>query len=462
MPIDLINRVIRSTLQMSALVMLGWLPLAAGGESRENAIQEFLERVGTIAPESLVQQGFVQQELERPKDLQEAMDAQTLSRRVQAVVAEPMLNSSKANDDPAGKLGKDEALLRDALELYALRDFHTAIPAFVKVLNYEDVKPEVEQQSLLYLAAIYYHLDLPLRSIALLELYADRFRRAANREEIIFQVGKIHLELGQHDAAIATFYRVLNAIVLAGKEQMDNYLELARKAQFEIARTHFDRAEWVQAQELFQRILVFDLTEDDLETLRYYQARALIFSGRRLDGIHAIGKFLSDYPESPFLAELRYEKARAQIAMNQVELGRGGLIELLEMGGVPDPAKPDEFGNWRRIAGNFLANYHYRQGKYEVALRLYQAIVVMDPSPQWQLPIIMQMASCFRNLEQLDRAIESLAFVVQEVRGMRERTGGSPLSPNLEFLENSASWQLGLLRWKNEFVARLNPEPPLN
>jgi len=278
------------------------------------------------------------------------------------------------------------------------------------------------------------------------------------REEIIFQIGQIHRELGQLDAAIAAFYRVLNAIIMAGEDDMNSYLNLARKAQFEIARTHFDLGQWAQALDLFQRIALFELGPEDRETLRFYQARALLYVGRRGEGLREIEKFAAEYPKSQFLAELQYEKARTQIDMKQVESGRRTLMDLVEMGGLPEENMSRQWIEWRRIAGNFLANYYYKAGDFEVALQLYQSIVVMDESPRWQLPVVMQMAGCFRQLGQPERALESLEFIVQEVSLMRERFGAEAIGPDLEFLENSATWQLDLLRWRQGFAEQLELE----
>lgn len=438
-------------------------PLPAAEDADAASSLGFFERMGTKAPGEDAEAAA-----EVPGELQRAIEAQTISGKVREVVEggrdgfslEDLEDAATA--EPAGPkppLRKDEKLFNAAIELYNAMDFKAAVSAFVKVLNYQAVQPEVEKQTLIYLARIYYQLDMPLRTISLMEIYVDNFPQDPKREEIIFQIGKIHREVGQYDAAISAFYRVLNAIILAGEQKMQNYLDLARMAQFEIARTHFDLEEWAQALDLFERISLFELGPDDRETLRFYKARALLYLGRRGEGLREIEKFTEQYPESPFRAELQYEKARAQIEMNQVASGRGTLLDLIEMGGAPDANTSDEWVEWRRVAGNFLANYYYKLEQFETALKFYQSIVVMDESPQWQLPIVMQMANCFRRLEQVDRAIESLEFVAQEVQSMRERADGAELGPDLEFLANSANWQLDLLRWQQGFVAQLDEAP---
>lgn len=388
-----------------------------------------------------------------------ASPASELGSKIEALVRED-LEAGKADpvEEKARPLSVDEQLFASALSLYHSTDYQRAIAAFVKVLNYEGVRPDVEKKALIYLARIYYQLDMPLRTISLMDMFVNHFPQDARREAVIFQIGKIHRELGQYEAAIAAFYRVLNAIILAGEDNMKSYLDLARKAQFEIARTHFDLGEWAQALDLFERIALFELGPEDQETLRFYKVKSLLNLGRRGEGLRQIEKFASQYPKSPFLAELQYEKARAEIDINRVEAGRKSLMDLVEMGGTPEDDTSGEWIRWRRVAGNFLSNYYYKLGEFEIALRLYQAIVVMDDSPQWQLPIVMQMAGCFRQLGQYDRAAESLRFVVGEIRSMRERSGAQVLSADFEFLENSASWHLNLIEWREAFAKQLQAD----
>jgi tetratricopeptide (TPR) repeat protein len=421
----------------------------------KNVVTDIFEQIGAVGP--------VRQNLppEQAQELEKAMDLQTLLGQVRAIVADELPGMAVALIQKERPLRHDEKLFNTALDLYAEKNFIEAVTAFVAVLNYSGVQQDVEQLTLIYLARIYYQLGMPVRSISLLEIYVEKFPKDPRREQVLFQVGMLYRQIGQYDAAISAFYRVLNAIILSGEEQMRDYLELARMAQFEIARTHFERQEWDQAFELFQRIDLFELASEDRETVRFYLAMALLLNDRHIEGVRATERFLTEYPESPFAAELLYEKARTKMKMNQIDAAKHTLIELIEMGGVPNGNVEREWGGWRRVAGNFLGNYYFKIGQYEKALSLYQSIVVMDRSPQWQLPIVMQMAACFRKLGQIDRAIEALKFIAAEVEGMRARAGGATLSVDLEFLHNSANWQFEMLSWQKDFMARLNPEPSL-
>ncbi len=140
---------------------------------------------------------------------------------------------------------------------------------------------------------------------------------------------------------------------------MDAYLKLARMAQFEIARTRFALGQWAQAIDLFNRIDLLELGAEDRETLRFYRAKSLVYVGERGKGLRAIDGFIAEYPNSSFNPELHYEKARAQISMKQMDQGRQTLTGLLEMGGVPQQNMTSEWVEWRRMSGNFLANYYF-------------------------------------------------------------------------------------------------------
>jgi tetratricopeptide (TPR) repeat protein len=425
-------------------------------DSREQSSLGFFERMGAVAPAQI----DVAQSVRDPEDQQAAAEAADDPADQLGLEVAQLLGAElpAAEVETQAPLGPDELLLESALQFYHAMDYKSAISAFVKVLNFESARPEVEKTALIHIARIYYQQDMPLRTTSLLKLYADSYPNDPRRQEIIFQTGMIHREEGQYELAIAAFYRVLNAIIMSGEDGMDSYLKLARRAQFEIARTHFALAQWDQALDLFNRIVLLELAPEDRETLRFYKAKALLNVGERGKGLREIDQFIAEYPNSSFTAELRYEKARAEIDMKHIDAGRQTLLGLVEMGGVPEENTTSEWVQWRRLAGNFLANYYFESGEYETALRLYQALVVMDQAPQWQLPIVLQMASCFRELGRYGRAAESFNFVVQEVDVMRENSGVDTLSEEFEFLADSASWQLGLLNWYEGFTEQLKED----
>ena len=442
------------------LTLLGPAHLAlAKFEVEEDSSFGFFERMGTLPPATMqlnrtplaldyVAQSKAEKAAEGPAD--------RIGQQVAQLLGPELANANAADPVETEVLpAADEQLLESALRIYHGMDYQAAIAAFVKVLNFVELRPEVEKKALIYIARIYYQLDMPLRTIALLELYADSYPSDPRREEVIFQTGMIHREMGQFEPAIAAFYRVLNAIIMAGEGGIDAYLKLARMAQFEIARTRFALGQWAQAIDLFNRIDLLELGAEDRETLRFYRAKSLVYVGERGKGLRAIDRFIAEYPNSSFNPELHYEKARAQISMKQMDQGRQTLTDLLEMGGVPQQNMTSEWVEWRRMSGNFLANYYFECGEYEPALQLYQALVVMDQAPQWQLPIVLQMASCFRELNRHQRAVESFEFVVQEIDLMRENSGVDALGAEFEFLADSAAWQLGLLKWYDGIAQRV-------
>jgi tetratricopeptide (TPR) repeat protein len=452
-----------------ALALWGGAPCASAVlDPRAGSSLEFFERMGTVAPAAAqIDEAQAVGKPALPGQADAADEVAGVADQLGSEVAQlvgPDLVSTQpkavaADAEAVAVLpGPDEQLLEAALQFYHGMDYMSAISALVKVLNFEGVRPEVEKSALIYIARIYYQLNMPLRTIGLLELYADSYPDDPRREEVIFQTGILHREVGQYEPAIAAFYRVLNAIIMAGEDGMEAYLKLARRAQFEIARTHFALGEWAQALDLFNRIVLLELAPQDRETLRFYKAKALVYAGERGKGLREIDRFIEAYPNSSFIAELRYEKARAQIEMKEIDAGRQTLMGLIEMGGVPEENMTSEWVEWRRVAGNFLANYYFKSAEYETALRLYQALVVMDSAPQWQLPIVLQMASCFRELGRYERAADSLQFVIQEIDVMRENSGVDKLSGEFEFLADSASWQLGLLNWHTDFIQRLEDD----
>ncbi|MCZ6671923.1 MAG: tetratricopeptide repeat protein, partial [Verrucomicrobia bacterium] len=323
-----------------------------------------------------------------------------------------------------------------------------AIKIYLKVLNIADVPVLEHKKALFGLAETYYKRGSLAQSVSLLDQFLQEFPEDERRVEIIFQVGLLYREMRLYPEAITTFYRVLNSIVVTGEINLPKYLSLARRSQFEIARSHYYGEQWDQALVLLDRIELFELNPKDRESLLFYQAHATLRMGEREKGLNLVQKLLHTYPSSPLVPEMLYTKAETLTQMQQHEDAVATLMELLELSGLPDENASDEWRYWRQQAGNQFANRYYKNQDFLAALRLYQGIAVLDDRAEWQLPIIYQMGICFEKLGMFDRAVESLQFVAQGVEKLSE-TEGKSSDAALDQLYERAQWRLNMLNWRS-------------
>ncbi len=322
-----------------------------------------------------------------------------------------------------------------------------AIKVYLNLLNISDVPPAEHKQALFGLAETYYRRGALAQSVSLLSQFLTIFPEDERRAEIQFQIGLLYREMQLYGEAVTAFYRVLNSIVVTGEVDLPKYLSLARRSQFEIARSHFYAEEWEQSLVILSRIELFELNPTDRESLLYYKAHANLRKGDREEGLKIVKNLLRTYPASPLVPEMLYTKAEILAEMQQEENAIATLMELLEVSGLPNDEGNEAWSYWRQRAGNKFANRYFENQDFLAALRLYQGIVVLDERASWQLSIIYQMALCFEKLGMYDRAVESLKFVSQSVEGLSEDEK-KPADLVLTQLNERTKWRLDMLQWR--------------
>lgn len=329
-------------------------------------------------------------------------------------------------------------------------DYQLAERTYVSVLESDATRAETIR-ALTELAEVYRDRGTLARAVDTLETCLRKYPEIAERPNLLFRLGEFYREMQLYDESISMFYRVLNAIVVTGEENLEKYLRLARLAQFEIARAHYVRGEFGRAYLLFDRIDLLELTDTDRETVLYYKALTALKAGKNKEGLQLVRRFVEAYPRSQSLPEMLYLEAEVLYRLDRIHAAVDTLMRLLETVGEPVEDQSKEWTFWRQQAGNRLANKLYEDGDYLVALRIYQGMVGLSDQVDWRLPIIYQIGLCFEKLGMLDRARESFAYLIQEV----EKREAEAVPDYLVRLAETASWRQDLLSWRGEISADL-------
>jgi tetratricopeptide (TPR) repeat protein len=322
-------------------------------------------------------------------------------------------------------------------------DLRLAEKTYRSVLE-SDSSREDRIRALLEMAEVYRDRGILTRAVEKLETCLREYPEIAERPEILFRLGEFYREMDLHRESIAMLYRVLNAIVVTGEQDLDAHLRLARRAQFEIARTHLETGDSERAYLLFDRIDLLELNPDDRKTVLYYKTVAALKAGKNTEGLRLVQRFVNDYPESEFLPEMLYLEAEVLYRLDRSRAAVESLLRLLETVGEPREDSSGDWSYWRKKTGNRLANRLYTDGDYLMALRLYQGMVGLKESAAWQLPIIYQIGLCFEKLNMLDRAEQSYAYLLDQVKGLP----GEDRDRHLQELADNAGWRLDVLQWR--------------
>jgi hypothetical protein len=182
------------------------------------------------------------------------------------------------------------------------------------------------------------------------------------------------------------------------------------------------------------------------------------------------------FPSSSYVPETHYLLALAYEHLNQDEESISQLLSLLrEAEFNPDAAVEEEqlkserdrdyakieqlrriWGFWKKKTGNYLANKFFEEGEYFNAYRIYSALRPIDDSPNWQVPLIYQIALCEEKLGNYVQASESYLEIEDYVSQVKEAREGLAGSKYLNFVFGMAKWRREQLEDTREIRQAVN------
>ena len=182
------------------------------------------------------------------------------------------------------------------------------------------------------------------------------------------------------------------------------------------------------------------------------------------------------FPNSAYVPETHYLLALAYEHLNQNEESIAQLLSLLrEADFNPEAAIEDEqlksdrdrdyakieqlksiWGFWKKKTGNYLANKFFEEGEYFNAYRIYTALRPIDNRPNWQVPLLYQIALCEEKLGNYVQASESYLEIEEYVSQVEEAREGLAGSKYLNFVFGMAKWRREQLEDTREIRQAVN------
>ena len=182
------------------------------------------------------------------------------------------------------------------------------------------------------------------------------------------------------------------------------------------------------------------------------------------------------FPNSSYVPETHYLLALAYEHLNQDEESISQLLSLLREADFNpnstieeeqlksdrdrDYAKIEQLRTiwafWKKKTGNYLANKFFEAGEYFNAYRIYSALQPIDDSPNWQVPLIYQIALCEEKLGNYVQASESYLEIEDYVNQVKEAREGLAGSKYLNFVFGMAKWRREQLEDTREIRQAVN------
>lgn len=349
--------------------------------------------------------------------------------------------------------------LEMARYLRTTRQPREAEPLLIELLG--DRSPEFLQQSaLLELAVLAQDQNDLARAQEVYAQFLNKWPNDPRFPEILLRQGLLFRQMGLYNLAFTKFYGVMTSALLLKSDQLDYYVRLVLQAQIEIAETQYELGRYADAAEFFSRLLRQPKPAVNESQIIYKLARCNIALRHYADAASEAEDFLARCPDAPEQPEIRF-----YLALALKELGRNSeslqqVLLLLQEQRARTKDRPELWAYWQQRAGNLIANQLYQEGDYTKALGIYLNLAQLDPSPQWQLPVLYQIGITYERLWQPQKAAETYTAILDH-----EKELGTNAPPGLKTVFDMTRWRTNFIQWLSNAEAanrQFHVAPPTN
>jgi tetratricopeptide (TPR) repeat protein len=323
-------------------------------------------------------------------------------------------------------------------------DYVSSELAFRQVLA-EKATPEQDHAALMGLARTYRKKTEFTKAAAVYETLIKQIPDDPLLPIVYLELGRTLRALGAYKSAITRFYSVINSTLKLPDDNADNYRQLARTAQFEIAETYFQSGDYEQANRFFSRLKLLDLAPEDRARAHFKSVYALTLAGDHEKAVTGFRAYLDQNPNDENVPEARYLLATSLRQLGRYNESLAVALELLRAEKKYVQSDPRRWTYWQRKTGNQLANQFYEQGDFGSALVIYQNLAAISPEPAWRLPVVYQIGLCSERLRLFDRARECYQTIIDNAKS--SAADGAHRQELVDLFE-MADWRLKHLVWE--------------
>lgn len=370
-----------------------------------------------------------------------------------ALAARPVAASAGPAQAPIAAVAPlDEArgLLNLGTSLADRGDYQSAEAAYLRILSEQGIPAAEQQSALLGLARAYRKAGDATKAVAVYDKFIKEYPGDERLPDAYLELGRTLRSMGANKLALNRFYSVINSTLKLPKTGFEHYQSLARTAEYEIAETFYENGDYTRAGEYFARLQLLNLSAVDRARASFMGAHAQILAGDLENGCKALHLFLESWPNDENAPEARYLLATTLRRLNRAQESLAVVLDLLRQEKTKDSADPQVWAYWQRRTGNLLANDFFQSGDTMNALSIYQSMIKLGTEPEWQLPVLYQVALCHERLFDFDAA----SAVFRKIIAAADAAGPNA-KPEIAELAQMAAWRLKHIEWMQSTDAKL-------
>ena len=317
-----------------------------------------------------------------------------------------------------------------------------AEPILISLLA-ANVPVPFQKEALLELAAVVRdENDLP-RAQSIYTQYLTKWPDDPREPEVYLRQGEIFRQMGLTDLALGKFYSVMAESLSIKSDQFAYYQKLVLQTQVEIAETHYLMGHYVDAADFYNRLLQNSDPTLNRPQMQFRLIRSLTVIDRNDEAQAQAEDFLSRYPDSEEVPEVRYYLAQALKAQGRDSEALQQVLLCLKQQKTKSGNDPAVWLYWQQRVGNEIANQLYREGDYVEALEIYVDLAQLDSTPAWQVPVYYQMGLTYEKLSQPEKASDTYKKILAY-----EPQVGTNTTPGMQAVFDMAQWRINFLKWQ--------------
>ena len=312
------------------------------------------------------------------------------------------------------------------------RDFTQASQTLVSILD-SSAGEEFKRTALVELALTAQESGRPAQAQQILSQYVRLYPEDPSTPGVLLRQGLLYRQMGATEVALSKFYAVMTTILNLKLDTAGNSQRMVLQAQTEIADTYYGEGKYVEAAELFARLLKSSTAELNRPEIELKLLRCTNQLKQYADTVARAQEYLARYGDDPearfLLAAALQQLGRRPEAINQV-------LHLLE-----SPVSAE----WKCRAGNHIANQLYAQGDYAGARVVYEVLAQAGSSADWQIPTLYQVGLTCERLGQTEQAAAVYARILEHSKEL-----GQTPDLALKTVLDMADWRKNYLAWQTE------------
>jgi tetratricopeptide (TPR) repeat protein len=396
-----------------------------------------------------------------PRTPQEPADAGTAPAAAGGQTATAGANSSPAAavEEPAPN-AEFETILEMARQQRRDRVFVGAALLLEGILK-SNAPAAMQRQALFELALVAQDDEQPAKAQQIWGQYLHLFPDDPTVPDVLLRQGLLYRKMGVDGFAVSKFYAVMSSALKLKQENLEYYKKLVVQAQTEIADTYYLDAKFEDAADFFNRILKNGDGEANREQLEWKLIRSLSYLTNHTETIGKAQSFLTRFPKSPNVPEVRFLLAAALQKMGRNPDAMQQVLLLLQSQQENAGKDPETWAYWQRRAGNEIANQLYKEGDFVDALDIYLSLAELDKSPGWQVPVAYQSGLAYEQLQQWQKAADTYTGIL----GRQKELNPTNSTPMLASLLEMAQWRKDYIAWMQKAKwndLALRPRPSTN